>query len=207
MGRKRLFEIEVALDAAMLEFWKKGFEGTSLTDLTDAMGIEKPSLYRFFGNKDNLFRLALGRYEERHLQFFSQALAAPTAYSVARIYLMGLIRTVTLPGMPTGALDLNAGIACGTECEGIREKLVEWRAAYEKALIKRFRFAKRSGDLSGDIRPQALARYLMSVSTGIALQAKSGASRRTLREIAECALQVISAAGGPHRTACHPPAP
>lgn len=196
MGRKRSFDIDEAIEIAMREFWLNGYEGTSISDLCDLIGIVKPSFYRAFNSKDALFQRALERYEKQHLQFVSHALDAQTTYDVARLLLQGLIRTVTQPLMPQGALDLNAGIACGPECETIRQKVIEWHSTYEKLLTERFLQAKRSGDLNDGISPQAVARYLMSVCAGIALQAKAGASRTALQEIGEIALLAIAAMSG-----------
>lgn len=184
MGRKRLFDIDVALDAAMREFWEKGYEGASLSDLTAAMGIEKPSLYRFFGNKDDLFRRVVDRYEERHLRFIAQALAAPKVLEVVSRFLEGLIETVTQAEMPQGALDLNAGIVCAPGCEKI---LAEWRARHERALIARFAEARRAGDLRDSLSPTAAVQFLLSISAGIAIRAKFGGTGADLRQIAQIA--------------------
>ncbi|EQB10787.1 MULTISPECIES: TetR/AcrR family transcriptional regulator [Sphingobium] len=176
--------MDAALDAAMREFWEKGYEGTSLSDLTAAMGIERPSLYRFFGNKDDLFRRVVERYDECHLRFVAHALAAPTVCEVVRRFLEGLIETVTQSEMPRGALDLNAGIACAPGCEKI---LAGWRERHEQALTTRFAEARRTGDLKGSLLPEAAAGYLLSVSAGIAIRAKGGETRAVLQQIAHIA--------------------
>lgn len=188
MGRRRLFDVDDAIDAAMREFWLRGYEGTSLTDLTAAMGIERPSLYSAFGNKEQLFRRVLERYEERHLGFIAAALKAPTAFAVAERLLSGCVDIVTDERVPRGGLDINAAVACSNESETIRIELVEWRNAIERRLRTRFRRARRVGDLPLDARPAALARYLMILCGGIALQAKAGASRRSLDQASRIAL-------------------
>ena len=74
MGRPRAFDVDKALDRALEVFWRKGYEGTSLPDLTEAMGINRPSLYAAFGNKESLFRKVLQRYTDEHMAFIGAAL-------------------------------------------------------------------------------------------------------------------------------------
>ena len=80
-GRPRAFDIDEALEQALQVFWRKGYLGTSLTDLTEAMGINRPSLYATFGNKEALFRKVLDRYSERQTAYLRSALEEPTARS------------------------------------------------------------------------------------------------------------------------------
>ncbi len=173
MGRKRPFDINEALDTAMREFWQNGYDGTSISRICEVIGISKPSLYSAFNSKEELFKRALARYEQQYLGFIRQAVAAPTAYDVARVLIYGLIRTITLPDMPQGAFGVNAGVACAPECETIRQMLIEWYASHEQMLIERFWRAKRDGDLEKDVRPQALSRFLLAVNAGLAVQAKA----------------------------------
>src|SRR5436305_13393124 len=89
-GRPRSFCKDEALDRAMTVFWRQGYEGASLADLTAAMGINSPSLYAAFGSKEGLFRAVLERYDERRKGFLENVLAAPDAQSVARLFLEGV---------------------------------------------------------------------------------------------------------------------
>ncbi|MEK1900614.1 MAG: helix-turn-helix domain-containing protein, partial [Rhizobium sp.] len=83
MGRHREFDMEKVLDAALCVFWRKGYEGASYADLTEAAGVERPALYSAFGNKEALFRRALDRYSERYLDYLPEALKLPTSRQVA----------------------------------------------------------------------------------------------------------------------------
>src|SRR3954452_23728654 len=103
-GRPRAFDIDKALDRAVLVFWSKGFEGASLDDLTEAMGISRPSLYRAFGSKEDLFRQALARYTEDLVSYFARALTEPTSGAVATAVLRGVVEAATTPGRPAGCL-------------------------------------------------------------------------------------------------------
>ena len=102
MGRPREFDVDDALETAMELFWRKGYEGTSLTDLTEGMGITKPSLYGVFGNKEGLFLKALERYERTKMNFFHEALKEPKARDVAWKILRGFADSQTAETGPSG---------------------------------------------------------------------------------------------------------
>jgi len=187
-GRPRGFCVEDALDRAMTVFWRHGYEGASMSDLTSAMGINSPSLYACFGSKDGLFRAVLERYDERRKSFMESVLAAPTAAEVAKTYLYGAAEfAVDTSGQnPPGCLLLQSGLSCG-DAE-IPDELARHRAEKEAALCARFEKARRQGDLPKSADPEALARYLMTVSNGIFVQAASGASAKELQAVAAMAL-------------------
>jgi AcrR family transcriptional regulator len=188
MGRHREFDVEKALDAALCVFWRKGYEGTSYVDLTQAAGVERPALYAAFGNKEALFRLALARYDERYLDFIPEALALPTAREVVAHILH---RTVDLntryPNHP-GCLGVNGVVAGSDDAEAVRQALIDFRAAGETRLRERFERAKAEGDLPETARPDALAAFVMAITHGMAVQAKAGFSRDMLEAVAEHAL-------------------
>src|SRR5438094_9922303 len=104
VGRPRAFDVDEALDQALKVFWRKGYEGTSLPDLTKAMGINRPSLYAAFGNKEELFRKALDRYAEGPAAYAAEALNEPTARAVAELLLEGSVNLLTDPRNPRGCL-------------------------------------------------------------------------------------------------------
>src|SRR5688500_16338172 len=120
-GRPREFCIDEALAQALRVLWSKGYEGTSLTDLTEAMGITRPSLYAAFGNKESLFRKALDLYEREKLDYVGKALAKPTAREVAETMLRGAVENVSSCDEPHGCLGVIAQVACGEEASSIRE--------------------------------------------------------------------------------------
>jgi AcrR family transcriptional regulator len=189
-GRPREFDCAHALDKALHVFWQRGYEGTSLTDLTEAMGISRPSLYAAFGNKEELFRRALDRYMEvAPGQIHRQALAEPTARRVAERLLRGFAQTLTDPKHPPGCLAVQGALSCGEAAESVKKALVARRAASEAALRERFARAKAEGDLAPDSDPAALARYVATVTQGMSVQAAGGAKRAELLEVAEMALK------------------
>jgi AcrR family transcriptional regulator len=169
-------------------FWRKGYEGASISDLTKAMGINPPSLYACFGSKEGLFRSVLERYDQRREMFMSEVLAAPTAAAVAEAYLMGVaaFTSDTSGRNPPGCLMVQGGLSCGEK--DIPDMLARHRAEKEAMLRNRFEQAKKGGELSKESDPAALARYLMVMANGICVQAAAGATLRELREVAAMAL-------------------
>ncbi|KAF1039342.1 MAG: HTH-type transcriptional repressor ComR [Herbaspirillum frisingense] len=189
MGRHREFDVEQALDSALCVFWRKGYEGASYTDLTQATGVERPALYSAFGNKEALFLLALERYYNRFLSFVPAALAQPSAREVAAHILRGSIELHTLDPNRSGCLGVHGALAGSDESEPIRQAIVDGRARDEALLRERFERAKQDGDLPDTTDCEALAAYLCAVVHGLAVQAKAGFSRAKLESIAE---QVLS---------------
>ena len=188
MGRPREFNPDEALAAALDVFWRKGFEGASMTDLTDAMGITRPSLYATFGNKEALFRKALDSYQSTCMAFTTDALGQPTARLVAERMLYGCADAQTDTAHPPGCLGTNGALACSIAAEPIRLELVRRRAAGEAALRQRLERACQEGDLPQDADPAALASYVMTIGQGMAVQAASGATRATLYQVVATAL-------------------
>ena len=187
-GRPRSFCKDEALDRAMTVFWRQGYEGASLSDLTKAMGINPPSLYACFGSKEGLFKAVLEHYDQRRAKFLAEVLAAPTAAAAAETFLMGVAAYVADTGGndPPGCLTLQGGLSCCDKV--IPDSLARNRAEKETMLRKRFEEAKKSGDLPKNSDPAALARYLMVMANGICVQAAAGASQKELKEVASIAL-------------------
>lgn len=191
MGRRREFDVEKALDAVLCVFWRKGYEGASYTDLTEAAGVERPALYSAFGNKEALFRRALDRYYERYLDYVPEALAQPTARQVAAHILRGSVELHTrFPGHP-GCLGVNGVLAGSDEAEPVRRALIEARAEAEARIRARFERAVDEGDLPASAKPEVLAAYLMAVVHGLAVQAKAGFARDKLEAVAGQALSAL----------------
>ncbi|WP_329383963.1 TetR/AcrR family transcriptional regulator [Streptomyces sp. NBC_01716] len=189
IGRPRGFDADEALERAMVVFWAQGYEGASLTDLTNAMAITRTSMYAAFGNKEELFRKALRRYAEGPAAYVGLALKEPTAREVAAAILAGSARTTTLPGRPAGCLSVQGSLAAGTAGRPARDTLAAWRDEALSHLNERFRRAVDEGDLPGDADTALLARYLMTVANGIAVQAAGGADHDELRRVADAALR------------------
>lgn len=188
-GRPREFSPEKALDKALKVFWRKGYEGATLSDLTRAMGINRPSLYAAFGNKSDLFRQAVNRYAEGPAGYIRDALEEPTARKVAERLLAGGVELVTDPKGPRGCFLVQSALACGDDADALRRELAKRRAALEVATRERFERAVSDGDLPASANPEVLSKYLLAVSQGMAVQAAGGATREELQRVAEFALR------------------
>jgi AcrR family transcriptional regulator len=191
-GRPRTFCTEQALDAAMKVFWEKGYEGTTLPDLERAIGVNRPSLYAAFGNKEALFRKVVERYGEGPACFMRGAVELPTARQVVERTLFATIDLVTNPKNPGGCLAVQGALACGDEAAAAREQLAAVRAAGEEMLRRRFERAKAERDLPRGTTPADLARYVVTVMHGISVEAAGGASRQQLQRVADLALRAWS---------------
>ena len=189
LGRPRSFETGKALDAAMKVFWCKGHEGASLSDLTKTMGINRPSLYAAFGDKEALFRKVLDRYDHGPAAYVREALNQPTARTAVEKLMEGAANLATASSNPRGCLFVQSALACGDKAEGIRNDLISRRDAREKVVRLRLKRAQAEGDLPRDADPADLARYVVTVIQGIAVQAASCAARPELRRVIQTALR------------------
>ncbi|MEU6394746.1 TetR/AcrR family transcriptional regulator [Streptomyces sp. NPDC046939] len=189
LGRPRGFDADEALERAMVVFWEQGYEGASLTDLTHAMGITRKSMYAAFGNKEELFRKALERYTEGPASYAARALEKPSAREVATAFLAGSVNATTRPGCPAGCLGVQGSLAAGDSGRVAQDTLIAWRDDARARLRHRFQRAVDEGDLPPDADPELLARYLMTVANGIAVQAAGGATPCELQRVADAALR------------------
>ncbi|MFE2939816.1 TetR/AcrR family transcriptional regulator [Streptomyces sp. NPDC059255] len=188
MGRPREFDIDQALERAMRVFWARGYEGASLAELTGAMGITKTSMYAAFGSKEQLFRKALQRYGAGPAAYATRALEEPTARAVALAFLRGAVRTTTPPGGPSGCLTVQGALASSDGSRAVHDLLVDWRNDAGVRLEERFRRAVDEGDLPCNADPRCLARFIMAMGFGIAVQAANGLGTAELDEIVDTAL-------------------
>lgn len=189
MGRPREFDVDKALDLALQVFWRKGYEGASMADLTETMGITKPSLYAAFGNKEELFRKALDRYVNGPGGYVQAALEKPTARAVVEHLLYESADAVTDPNHPPGCLAVQGALSCGDAAESIKQELMSRRAKGEQDLRQRFERAIAEGDLPPGSDAADLAAYVSAILQGMAVQAAGGTTREQLRKIAEMALR------------------
>lgn len=190
MARPRAFSEEEALDKALDVFWRHGYEGASLTVLTEAMGINRPSLYAAFGNKEDLFRKALDRYTAIKDAAFEEAFKEPTGREVVRHLLRSAAVMMTEPGHPVGCLAVQGAISCSDESEPVRLELNRIRAGYEARIKERFAQEKAAGRLPENVEPDDLAMLLATIANGMSIQASTGATREQLLTLAENAANV-----------------
>jgi AcrR family transcriptional regulator len=187
-GRPRVFDMDEALDKALQIFWQRGYEGASLAELTEALGVNKPSLYAAFGNKEELFMKALSKYTTGPVAFVRDVVNEPTAHAVAKRFLYEAAGFLSQPSHPKGCMIVQGALSGGESAEMVKKVLIQYRTAYENLLTKRFEQAKQDGDLASDADPHALAKYLATLHQGMSVQATSGASSEELKAIADLAL-------------------
>ena len=192
VGRPRAFDEEAVLDRAAEVFWRHGYEGASLSALTSAMGINRPSLYAAFGSKEQLFQRAFARYHEIQVAGARAALDRPTAYAAVEAFLRSSADGLTADDHPAGCLSVQGGLACSPDNTRISEILAAGRAATESALVERLSRAAEEGDLPDGVDARALARFVMALSEGHAVHAAAGASREDLHASVDVALRALA---------------
>ena len=184
-GRPRSFDRDAALERAMQVFWRKGYEATSVSDLTRAMGINPPSLYAAFGDKESLYLAALERYVSDRRESFLQTLqAAPTARHAIERLLAEAASELT-EAECRGCMLSTA--QCGDQ--RLQSTLAERRAAPKRELKARFDRAVREGELARGTDTGALADFYTAIFQGMAMQARDGAPRRSLLAIAQAGMR------------------
>ena len=188
-GRVRQFDADVALDRALEVFWARGYEGATLPELTKAMGINRPSLYAAFGNKEQLFRKALDRYQTGPMSFLTEALREPTARSAAEAIFSGFIHMQRNREKARGCLIVSGALASGEEAETVRQELARLRQSIVAVFRKRFESAVENGDLPKGTDCATLGRYVATVLGGLAVQAASGTPEKELRLVAAMAMR------------------
>jgi AcrR family transcriptional regulator len=189
-GRPREFCVDHALAQALRVFWTKGYEGASLTDLTDAMGITRPSLYAAFGNKESLFRKALDLYEREKMAYLNEGLARPIAREVAETMLRGALENVAGEGEPHGCMRVIASVACGPAAQSLHDEIVQRTDIFKQMMVERFERAKEEGDLPGHIDALGLTGVLVAWLQGISIQANQGINRKDLERLIATALDL-----------------
>jgi AcrR family transcriptional regulator len=187
-GRPREFDVDKAMERALEVFWRHGYEGATLPALTEAMGINRPSLYGAFGSKEELFRKCLDRYTCAQGDSMARALDRPTAREAVESLLVATINLLTTAGRPRGCLLVQGALACGEAAESVRLELESRRAAGLEAIRKRLDQGKRDGDLPPAADCAALALFVTALMQGFSIQAAGGASRKALLRAAEIAM-------------------
>jgi AcrR family transcriptional regulator len=173
----------------MLLFWKRGFEGTSMADLTQAMGLSPSSIYAGFGDKHALFSLAVKRYMDSRAQYATKALEEPTLGKVIRALFDNTVAFLTTPGHPPTCMTLAGAMGCSVDAAPARDLMTEIRKQNEVAMRERLLQARKSGELSKDVNADDYTRYLSSILAGLSIQAANGSTKAELKRTAQMALR------------------
>ena len=189
MGRPIGFDRDAALEAAMLLFWERGYEGTSMADLTQAMGLNPSSIYAAFGDKHALFQLVVNRYMEIRAQYATKALEEPTLKRVIRALFDNTIAFLTTPGHPPTCMTLAGAVGCSVEAKPAKDLMTEIRKQNQIAMRKRLVKAQQSGELPKGINVDDYTRYLSTIIAGLSIQAANGSTKEELKRTAKMALR------------------
>ena len=188
-GRPRAFDREAALDSALRQFWTRGFEGTSIADLTDTLGINPPSLYAAFGSKEELFREALDLYVRDYGLPLERALVEEkTVRDVVKRLLRAAAHLFPAGATPGGCVISSGTLSCAPDNRSVADVVAATRGLMETMLEKRIAAGKAKGEIPRDAVPATLARYIATVISGMSVQARDGADEAALMAVAEVAL-------------------
>lgn len=194
-GRPRAFDRETALQAAIDVFWERGYEGTRVSDLTTAMGLNAPSLYATFGSKEDLFREAVAHYNSPERSPTTMALQRPgLVRDAAEAMLRDNVRDYADPTTPQGCMIVLAGIAYSTETEVLRDLLKDCRDEDRARLLDRIRAAMKDSELPANLDARRLAAFMMTVLFGLSIQARDGASRADMDATVDLAMSAWDSA-------------
>ena len=189
MARPREFNVDEASRVALRMFWDRGFDGASLTDLADAMGIVRPSLHAAFGSKEGLYRKAIEIYGREAMAFIVRSIRGATVADVCRLYLSGYCDMLSDPTSPDGCFMIKGLVSSGRGAPIARQEGVVRQKGYEALLEQRFRQAQDDNELSRDANIRALAEGLTTIANGLAVRADMGATRAELHRIAATLLK------------------
>jgi AcrR family transcriptional regulator len=187
-GRPISFDRDAALEAAMLLFWERGYEGTSMTDLTRAMGLNPSSIYAAFGDKHALFSLAVKRYMETRAQYATKALEEPTLEKVVRALFDNTVAFLTAPGHPPTCMTLAGAMGCSVDATPARDLMTEVRKQNQVAIRERLLQARKNGQLPKEINVDDYTRYLSTILAGLSIQAANDSTKAELKRTAQMAL-------------------
>jgi AcrR family transcriptional regulator len=192
-GRPRAYDPEEALLRAMDSFWKTGYSGTSLDEITAATGMNRPSLYAAFGDKRALYLKALGHYWHIASAALHADLAQGGSLSEAlmRVYEGALSIYFSDDGHARGCFVIGTAVTEAMEDREVRDSLAETIRVFDSRLEAYFRMAQVNGDLKGDADPASLAILATATMHTIAVRARAGVSRADLQDLARKAVTAI----------------
>lgn len=193
MGRQKSFDTDQVIEQAMLLFWERGYEAASMADLSAAMGLNPPSIYAAFGNKQALFERCAAHYAQSVAAYAPRALAGEaTAAQALHRYVFEAIGAFSSEDRPKGCLLVSAATNCGKSSLGAQDLLAGYRQASEAMIADRIRRGIEEGDMPASAEPGLLAKYVAVLIQGLAAQARDGATADELHSVAELALRQVT---------------
>jgi AcrR family transcriptional regulator len=191
-GRPREFDRDEALAKARDAFWERGYEGTSMADLVEVLGLASARIYAAFGSKEELFREAIELYEAKEGGFASRALAEePTALHAIERMFREAIDLYTRPDRPHGCMVVSAAVNCADANDRVRDWLAEHRRERTASIIARLERAARDGEMKAGTDAQALGDYCSALLHGLSVQARDGVTRERLLALIPTAMAAL----------------
>lgn len=189
-GRPRTLDRQKALEAALQLFWRHGYEGTSIADLTAAMGVTPPSLYAAFRSKERLYREVLDLYGASYGSFAQRALAEePSARRAVERILREAVAVYSNGRRPRGCMLASGALTCAAEHQNVASDLARRRLAAIAAIRSRFDRAVADGELAPGTNTSALASFYAAVVQGLSIQARDGVGRKAMEKTARLAME------------------
>jgi len=192
LGRPRAFNTEAALDAALKVFWMKGYEGTTVADLTKAMNLTMSSLYAAFGDKESLFRQIASRYAQSAAAMYEKAMIEPTLAASLSSLFDGTVLFLNRPGNPPGCLTIMGALASNANAAPVQQLLLKMRTAGQLRIQARCEQARSEGELSATFDCVSFSRYVATILWGLMVQGASGAGKTQMQEVADIAVQHLN---------------
>lgn len=193
-GRPREFDRQTALVQARDLFWRHGYEGTSMSDLVAALGIASARIYKAFGSKEQLFREAIGHYEQQEGGFAERALEHPDIQVAIREMLEQAVQLFARPEAPLGCMVVSATGALSEDHSLLSEWLMQQRTCRTRGIVERIQQAAEAGQLLAGTDTECLGNYYATVLHGLSVQARDGVSRETLHSVVSCSLLLLQSA-------------
>ena len=188
-GRPAKRTAEEMIAIATNIFWAQGYEGTSISDLTQKIGIERPSLYAKFGSKENLFKVCAEHYLRNKVHHIDAAMKEPFIHAaLEQLFQYEVAHTTS----QKGCLMINAALSCRPEHQTVKALLIEHRKNIEGKFRRRIQRAQLNNEVGTSESPNTIAKYLASIYQGLAIQAVDGASNKELQEVVKIALKAIA---------------
>ena len=189
-GRPKCFNEQDVLHKAMLLFWEYGYEATSISDLTQALNLTAPSLYRAFGDKSQLFHRCLEYYLKHEACAMDRIFAeAKTAQVALELYLYESVKRLLQVDKPAGCMLLVATMNCGLENLALQQEILEMRQSRKLKIFERLVQGQKDGDLAQSVNIQDLTDYYTTVIQGLTLQARDGVSKHQLNQVVHLAMR------------------
>ncbi|MFJ9041137.1 TetR/AcrR family transcriptional regulator [Streptomyces sp. NPDC102406] len=191
MAGKKQFDMDVVLDAAMIQFWRAGYADTSLDDLSRATGLNRSSIYSSLGDKDTLFLRCLDRYAARYGDKYDEALsdAAADPHAAVRAFFDVTLARIADPGLPDGCLVAQSAMAIPVLSDAVAARAKE-ALGFQRS---RLRTALTAGGLA-DQEAEAFADHVAAVNQSLAVMSRAGASPSQLRAVVGVTLDALSRA-------------